>query len=380
MNTFLRLVLARSRVFWALGVADTFYKAAASRQKHKRKYLARSHILYRAVDIDQEKAEATKRKIGCQLVSPDLDGGHMGVKGLLYFDFSVKDTDGAIVYLPGYARVREYADPEKIGNRSRVYTWRTDLIKLMCQPCSDTLGGPVPLETHGCTKKLCFVELQKKTDMKARANEAMREEGPLHARQREHEEVQPGVQAEDQGGNERPEQPAQQVPRFETKQITREVRAVHGEKAVDGKQEVWLYVPENTKAKSNAKRKGWWLYQQEGAPGHYYIGPLQDIQRLVRTVTEDIAKFQNFPFDQTHELDPTTGDVLPATVRCVTSRTLTDEERTMARGGLDIEEAAPQNAEPQLVAGPSRARKKRAAPKAVVNEGNARARRPQRRT
>jgi hypothetical protein len=225
---------------------------------------------------------------------------------------------------------------------------------------------------------MCFVELQKKEEMKARATEAQREEGPLHARQREHDEVQPGVQENDRGGNRRPEQPAEQVPRFETKQVTREVRAVHGERVGDGKQEVWLYVPESKQDKNNAKRKGWWLYPQKDAPARYYIGPLADIQATVGTEVEDIAKFKDFPFDLTHKLHPTTGDVLPATVRCVTSRELTDEERSVARGGKAIEEAAPPNDEPQLVASRNRPRRKRAAPKAVVNAGNARARRQQR--
>jgi hypothetical protein len=186
------------------------------------------------------------------------------------------------------------------------------------------------------------------------------------------------VQEEDQEDIQRPEQPAEQVPRFETKQVTREVRAVHGEEVGDGKQEVWLYVPESKQDKNNAKRKGWWLYQQEGAPGRYYIGPLADIQPTVKIEIEDIAKFKNFPFELTHELHPTTGDVLPATVRCVTSRELTAEERSMARGGKDIEEVAPPNAQPGLVASPARARRKRAAPKAVVDAGNKRARHQQR--
>ena len=93
-------------------------------------------------------------------MSEDLDGGYMGVKGLLHFDFSVMENDGEIVHLPGYACVREYADPEKIGNRCRVYTWRKDLAALMCQQCSDTMGGPVQLQKYGCTKKVCFVAEQ----------------------------------------------------------------------------------------------------------------------------------------------------------------------------------------------------------------------------
>jgi hypothetical protein len=132
-------------VFGAMGIADAFHTAAAFKFRKDRKHLARSHILYRSVVIDAVLAAATKKTIGFQMVSDDLDGGHMGVKGLLYFDFSVKDMFGALVHVPGYARVREYTDPEKVGNRSRVYTWRKDLAARMCQPCSDTMGGPVQL-------------------------------------------------------------------------------------------------------------------------------------------------------------------------------------------------------------------------------------------
>jgi hypothetical protein len=104
MNTFLRLLLTRSRVFGAEGIAEAFFTKAAYQQMLQRKYLARSHIIYRAVAIDKVKAAATKKKIGRMLVSEDLDGGRMGVKGLLYFDFSVLDNDGALTHIPGCAR------------------------------------------------------------------------------------------------------------------------------------------------------------------------------------------------------------------------------------------------------------------------------------
>ena len=301
MNTFLRLLLARSRVFGAEGIADAFYAAAAYAQKKKRKYLARSHILYRAVYIDHVQAAATKKKIGCQLVSEDLDGGHMGVKGLLHFDFSVMDNDGEVVHLPGYARVREYADPEKIGNRCRVYTWRKDLAVQMCQQCSGTMGGPVQLQKYGCTKKVCFVAEQGRNEMKARAAARQQEEGPLHARQRVHDEGQEGLEADNQVGQNSPAPPEMQVPRFKTTQVTREVRAVHGLEVGEGEEEdkmvLWFYVPNNTKDKNNSRRKGWWLHQQDGAPGHYYIGPLGDVQKTAMDQVEDVATFRAFPFD-----------------------------------------------------------------------------------
>jgi hypothetical protein len=384
MNTFLRLLLARSRVFGAEGIANAFFAAAAYTQKNKRKYLARSHILYRAVTIDHVLAAATKKKIGCQLVSDDLDGGHMGVKGLLYFDFSVMDNDGALVRIPGYARVREYTDPEKVGNRSRVYTWRKDLAAMMCQECSDTMGGPVQLQASGCTKKLCFVAEQKRKEMKARAADRQQEEGPMHAPERVHDEGQDRVEEDEQGGERRPAQPEPQVPRFETTQVTREVRVVHGLEVGEGqkedKQVLWFYVPHSKKDKNNAKRKGWWLYQQDGAPGRYYIGPLAHVQKTVGMEVEDIAKFPAFPFDCTRKLHPTTGELMPETVRCVTSRALSDDERAAARGDKDIEEADHPSVQEQLVPSPKRAPRKRNARTAAVVGKQARVRRSKRGT
>ena len=171
--------------------------------------------------------------------------------------------------------------------------------------------------------------------------------------------------------------------RFETTQVTRKVRAVHGLEVGEGekedKQVLWLYVPGSKKDKNNTKRKGWWLYQQDGEPGRYYIGPLADVQKTVGVQVEDVAKFPDFPFDCTHELHPTTGELLLETVRCVTSRALSDDERAAARGGKDIEEADQADAQAQLLPRPKRANRKRAArPVAEVGK-QARVRRSKRR-
>jgi hypothetical protein len=382
MHTFLRLLLAKSRVFGAEGIANAFFTKAACRMRKKRKYLPRSHIMFREVTIDHVQAAATKKKIGCQLVSEDLDGGHMGVKGLLYFDFSVLDNTGARVHMPGYARVREYADPDKVRNRSRVYTWRKDLAALMCQQCSDSMGGPVLLRESGCTKKLCFVAEQERKEMKAREAESQQEEGPLYARRSAPDEGKGVEEADDRGGERNPAQLAEEVPRFDTKQVTRQVRAVHGLEVGAGgsanKNVLWFYVPHNKKDKNNTKRKGWWLYQQNGAPGRYYIGPLADVQKTVRVQVEDIATFAEFPFDCTHELHQTTGELLLATVRCVTSRALSDGERAAARGGKDIEEADHTGAQARVVPGPKRAPRKRPAATGAVAAGQPRVRRSKR--
>ena len=61
----------------------------------------------------------------------------------------------------GYARVREYGDPDPSGrfqNQTMVYTWRQDLAKLMCQECSDFTGRPVNLSVNGCSKKRMLIQ------------------------------------------------------------------------------------------------------------------------------------------------------------------------------------------------------------------------------
>ena len=52
----------------------------------------------------------------------------------------------------GYARVREHGNPKRANNMTYVYTWRKDLVKLMCQDCSDFEGRPVKLALNKCAK------------------------------------------------------------------------------------------------------------------------------------------------------------------------------------------------------------------------------------
>jgi hypothetical protein len=144
---------------------------------------------------------------------------------------------------------------------------------------------------------------------------------------------------------------------------------------------LWFYVPHDKKDKNNTKRKGWWLYQQPGAPGRYYIGPLADVQKTVKVQVEDIASFPAFPFDCTRQLHPTTGELMPETVRCITGRALSEEERAAARGGKQIEEADVPGAQAQVVV-PSakRAPKKRRVRAAAVAESQPRAQRSRKRS
>jgi hypothetical protein len=62
----------------------------------------------------------------------------LGVKSLLYFDFSVKGlAEGSTEQLPGYARVRVNADPALASNPTFLFTWRRDFAKTICQACRD---------------------------------------------------------------------------------------------------------------------------------------------------------------------------------------------------------------------------------------------------
>jgi hypothetical protein len=347
MNTFLNLFKAKSRVFRAIGVAGAFHGAAQYSERKNRRYMARSHIFYRVVSVDRAKALAESEMYGAKLLSPDLHKGRMGVRGLLHFDFSVKNMEGVTVYIPGYARVREYADPAKPGNRSRVYTWRKDYAALMCQTCSDVQGGPVALLVSHCTKKKCSVDLQRKKDLADQAAARVQQSLPLHGDLVEVEkEVEDESTDDDEADQKSKAQAVQHYAQQEHTQDTREVRAVHG-RVLGGIKELWFYVPEHTRDISDKKRKGWWLYPQPNHPGLYYIGPLDHVQNTSQDLITDETVFKRFPFDCTVQLNQTTGKPRPTTMVCVTSRPLTEEELTQARAGKDINEPVVENGEAQ---------------------------------
>ena len=160
MNTMLNIILATSRVFGAIGIAATFRAASDPRLRDQRKFMARSHIFFVVVKVDREEALMQKKLLGSHVFSPRLHGGKMGVRGFLYFDFSVNDDSGRTAHVPGFARVREHADPDMPNNPTYVYTWRKDLASTICQRCSNEWQGPVRLQVHGCTKKKCSIAVE----------------------------------------------------------------------------------------------------------------------------------------------------------------------------------------------------------------------------
>jgi hypothetical protein len=64
MNTFLRLLKARSRVFGAKGVAAAFHAASDQSLKNRRQYMERSYIFFREVEVDQDQAAETRKSLG----------------------------------------------------------------------------------------------------------------------------------------------------------------------------------------------------------------------------------------------------------------------------------------------------------------------------
>ena len=347
MNTFLKVLKAKSRVFGAEGIARAFWAASNRALTTKRKFIERSHVYFRVVKTDKAKAAAMKKLLGAQLKSEWVDKGHMGVRGLLYFDFSVLDADGNKFHLAGYARVRQHPDPDRPGNKTFVYTWRRDLINLMCQPCSNRRGGPVSLRVSGCTKQTCAVDKQEQQQHKdsVRSRPSQPLQRPSMSEEEDAVQEEPAACEEDSAGTRdsrkgiRASASARARAKstcleIRTTEEVRIVRAVHG--MSNGKQELWLYVPEQANDKSNAQRKGWWLHPQPGKHRYYYIGPLENIQGSKTLKLPDVAIFANFPFTSTVQLK--NGAPVKGTLRVVTNRTLTESELKEANKGVDIPE------------------------------------------
>ena len=118
MNTFIRLAKANARMFGAKHVAALFHEASNPNKVNSRKYMARSSIFFRVVP--QLDVSADKKNLGAMLVHPDVEKGCVGVKGLIYFDFSVAGLEGGVEHPHGYARVREHGNETRMGNKTFV--------------------------------------------------------------------------------------------------------------------------------------------------------------------------------------------------------------------------------------------------------------------
>ena len=338
------------------------------------------------------------------IISDDLDYGHMGVKGFLWYYFGVKDAAGNMVHLPGYALVREHPDPARPGNPTRVFCWRVEEAARMCQSCSDRHGGPVDLAVHGCTKNTCSilagerrVRLQQEEKgllaaMPLLSNEDLvqaRKPGNCSAlpvvapppprpvpRKPRAKSVAPSKAAKGAAPNPTnevappppppppcaPPNPTNEVaptpppppPRRgkatrEEKWVTthevREVRVVHGQPDGEGMQpEIWLYVSGNASDKSNHMRDGFWLYPLDNTVRRYYIGPLAPVQTSKSQTVADVAVFDNFPVTKVVQLN-FKGKPKKHTILVTTDRPLTSAELLLARNGVDINEHDSQTSE-----------------------------------
>ena len=344
LNKFVDAIKDLSRVFGAEGISKALHAVSSGEYKYKRKFIQRSHIFFRKVKLGESATQIIQSKGNKHpLVSEDLIGGKIGVRGLSYFDFSVKDLNGNLQHLPGYARVREHPDPRRPGNKTFVYSWRKELAKDMCQKCSDAWGGPIPLSKNGCSKRKCV------TQKNSSCISIPLEQNSVS--------VGPSAEETDEGAAEvtvPPNRAARGTKRKRhtaateltiTEKTPRQVRVVHGQ--AQGGEEIWLYIPEHITDKSGHKRKGWWLYPEPGKKGLYYIGNLDSVQTCVAnskrgTIICDVAVFNDFPFTRTFKKNVETDKAIANTVRCVTDRPLTKNELRDAKGGNeDVMEPAP---------------------------------------
>jgi hypothetical protein len=92
-NKFLAAFKAVSRLFGAEQFAAAFRAASDAKVTKRRKFMARSSVFFRVVKRTDAVERAEKKKVtGAMLKDDRLDGGAMGVRGFLYFDFSFEGT------------------------------------------------------------------------------------------------------------------------------------------------------------------------------------------------------------------------------------------------------------------------------------------------
>ena len=151
MNTFLHALKKKSRVYGAKEIAYAFNLASDPEVSTKRKFMARSYVFFRVVVIEQpdEDEHGHPSNFGPAPHSSAADGeGHLGVRSLLYFDFSVcprrGEDDDTDVHPPGCARVRVHADPDLADNPTFLFSWRKSLWADLCQQCSDKAVSTSP--------------------------------------------------------------------------------------------------------------------------------------------------------------------------------------------------------------------------------------------
>jgi hypothetical protein len=370
-NTFLEKLKAISRLHGAKEIAAAFRAASDPKYIDTRKYMQRSHCFFRRVHHDEPAEAKTNKRLGEQLFSENVDKGHIGVRGLLYFNFSVIAPNGVdIIHPQGYARVREFANPDRPNNPTHVYTWRKDLAAKMCQRCSDAHGGPVALSVNSCSKKKCGVVAANKRADEAAAKARVLPQQPLD---REHRAVpeagkapaeqanaaavpgKAGAEADkaaaparkrgrpkNNASSEGNKQPAKQqrrpAPAQEKRtQVFRQVRVVHGVDEGKERAQVWMYVPcEPTRTQSRKPRRGFWLDKTDQEHGLFALRPAAAIQNNDGPKITDITVFNRIPFTRLVKLDKRSHKELHNTIRFITERPFTMDELITAKNGEDV--------------------------------------------
>ena len=351
MNTFVKCYLRKARLHGAKEFALTFQAASSDRLRHRRKHMERSHVQFREVPLMTTDA-ALQKQFGARVVSDVFERtGKMGLRGFLFFDFSVKGKTGVLEYPRGFARVREHANPNRPSNPTFVFTWRKDLLRTICQPCSDAFGGPVLLSENNCSKKKCAVAKFQVMNVLiiitiiymvmafiTFITVVVQNRDHQHHDHNHHHQVSSSQPSSSSAGSGVADVDVDAAPALarrkqrksrqaaSTKLVQRDVRVVHGE-GKDNRREYWLYVPYDPSAKSGSKRSGWWLHPEPGRPGYYYIGPKAPVQTSTLQNIPDVARFPDFPFVEKVNTDGKGS----RSVRCVTHRLLSPEELSIIK-------------------------------------------------
>jgi hypothetical protein len=191
MNKLIKKIKRKGRVFGAEGFAKIFRNAADPTVVGKVNLLKRNNAFFRVVPQPTEEDKDKRKDLGAMLHDDRLANGKVGVRGLLYFDFSMpsEQCDGTRTHPQGYALVRVHPDPTLPNNPTMVWTWRKDLQKLMCQHCSNAAGRVVLLSVAGCTIKTCAV---KERNAQAAEQACARSQLPAGNQAKERELVVPG--------------------------------------------------------------------------------------------------------------------------------------------------------------------------------------------
>lgn len=144
MGHFITKVKKSARLIGAEMTAKAFSAMTDPTTTSRRKYMRRTHVYFRIVDLDGLAVPA-RGPLGWTMDNPI--GGGFGVRKLLYFRFWFTDPEAENpVYPMSCAAVRAHGSMDMADNPTLVYSWKTALAKSMCQPCSNREVTPTQHE------------------------------------------------------------------------------------------------------------------------------------------------------------------------------------------------------------------------------------------